>query len=281
MPATRTAAVLATAATAVAALLTTSAAAPTSSRLAPGNPDPQLFEHPRGNPFYPLTPGLVTHLSGTDGDEHFKQTVRITARTRTIAGVETTVVRDVVRRRDGSLAEATDDWYAADQDGNVWYFGEDTATYDENGHVESRAGSWEAGVDGAVAGIIMPADPRPSRAAYMEFAKGEAEDQAWVVQRLPAVPTPGGRREHIVRTLEWSRLEPQVVSMKFYARGLGIVEEQDIAAGDEHFWLVSARARRPTRLLVREGGVEPPRPFGHTDLNRARLPIPPLAPEAC
>jgi len=242
MSTTRTAAVLATAAAAVAALLTTSAAAPPSSSPAPGNPDPRLFKHPQENPFYPLTPGLVTRLRGTDGDEHFKQTVRITTRTRTIAGVVATVVRDVVRRPDGSLAEATDDWYAADQDGNVWYFGEDTATYDEAGHVESREGSWEAGVDGAVAGIIMPADPRPSQAAYMEFAKGEAEDQAWVVQRLPSVQTPGGRQRHIVRTLEWSRLEPQVVSMKFYARGLGIVEERDIAAGDEHFWLVSSTA---------------------------------------
>jgi hypothetical protein len=242
MSTTRTAAVLATAATAVAALLTTTAASPPSSlsSLAPTGPDPKAFEHPRQNPFYPLTPGLVTYLRGTDGDEHFRQTVRITSRTRIIAGVETTVVRDVVRRPDGSLAEATDDWYAADQDGNVWYFGEDTATYDENGHLEDREGSWEAGVDGAVAGIIMPADPRPSAAAYMEFAKGEAEDQAWVVQRLPSVRTPGGTYDRVVRTLEWSRLEPDVVSMKFYARGLGIVEERDIAAGDEHFWVVSS-----------------------------------------
>ena len=242
MSTTRTAAVLATAATAVAALLTTSTASPpsASSSLSPTSPDPKAFKHPQQNPFYPLTPGLVTRLRGTDGDKHFKQTVRITTRTRMIVGVETTVVRDVVRRPDGSLAEATDDWYAADQDGNVWYFGEATATYDETGHLEDREGSWEAGVDGAVAGIIMPADPRPSTAAYMEFAKGEAEDQAWVVQRLPSVRTPGGTYDHVVRTLEWSRLEPDVVSMKFYARGLGIVEERDIAAGDEHYWVVSS-----------------------------------------
>ena len=240
MPTVRTVVAMATAATAVAALLTTSAAAPSStSRARPVNPDPKLFKNPQDNPYYPLTPGLVTRLRGTDDDEQFKQTVRITAKTRLVAGVETTVVRDVVHRADGSLAEATDDWYAADSDGNVWYFGEDTATYDEHGNLEDREGSWEAGVDGAVAGIIMPADPRPSTADYMEFAKGEAEDQAWVVQRLPFVVTPGGRQDHIVRTLEWSRLEPEVVSMKFYARGLGIVEEKDIAAGDEHFWLVS------------------------------------------
>ena len=224
------------------ALLVTGSAGSAPPHAAPGNPDPDLFTHPGTNPYFPLTPGLVTRLRGTDEGEHFRETVTVTTRHRTIVGVETTVVADVVRRADGTLAEKTRDWYAADQDGNVWYFGEDTATYDETGHVESRDGSWEAGVDGAVAGIIMPADPRPSQAAYMEFAKGEAEDQAWVVQRMPFVVTPGGRQDHIVRTLEWSRLEPDVVSMKFYARGLGIVEEKDIAAGDEHFWLVSTTA---------------------------------------
>ncbi len=239
MTVNRTTAVLAVAGSAVAALLTTSAAAPPASVRA-GNPDPSTFKHPQENPFFPLTPGLVTKLRGTDGAEKFIQTVKVTSRTKTILGVETTVFRDVVRRPDGSLAEATDDWYAADNDGNVWYFGEDTATYDEQGNLEDRAGSWEAGVDGAEAGIIMPADPQLTEATRMEFAKGEAEDQAWVVQRLPSVVTPGGRYDDIVRTFEWSRLEPKVVSMKFYARGLGIVEEMDVAAGDEHFWLVSS-----------------------------------------
>jgi hypothetical protein len=75
----------------------------------------------------------------------------------------------------------------------------------------------------------------------MELLKGVAEDQAWIVQRLRHIRVAGTRYAGIVRTLEWSRLEPQVVSQKFYAAGLGIIEERDIAAGDEHFWLVSAR----------------------------------------
>ena len=74
----------------------------------------------------------------------------------------------------------------------------------------------------------------------MELAKGEAEDQAWVVQRLPSVQTPGGTYNHVVRTLEWTRLEPDVVSMKFYARGLGIVLERDLSGGDERFWLLAS-----------------------------------------
>jgi hypothetical protein len=202
--------------------------------------DPADFTHPVQNKYFPLTPGLVTHLRGTDGEERFVQTVRITRRTKVVAGVTATVVRDVVRRPDGSLAETTDDWYAADDAGNVWYLGEDTATYDEQGHLEDREGSWEAGKHGAEPGIIMPAVARPSRAGFMEHAKGVAEDQAWVVQHLAQVQTPGGRFTDIVRTFEWSRLEPEVISQKFYAAGLGIIAERDVAGGDEHFWVVSS-----------------------------------------
>jgi hypothetical protein len=233
-------AVLAVAGSAVAAVLITSAAAPPPSTVPSGNPDPGQFQHPEDNPFFPLTPGLVTKLRGTDGSEKFREKVLVTNRTKTIIGIEATVFRDVVRRLDGSVAETTDDWYAADNDGNVWYLGEDTATYDKHGNVESREGSWQAGVDGAEAGIIMPGDPQPGDADRMEFDKGTAEDQAWVVQRLPFVDTLGGRYHDIVRTFEWSRLEPKVISMKFYARGLGIVEERDVAAGQEHFWLVDS-----------------------------------------
>jgi hypothetical protein len=239
MSLSRSAAVLAVSATTVAVLLSGSAAAPPSSgSAAPTQPDPKLFKNPGSNPYYPLTPGLTTYLHGTDDGEHFKQRVRVTHRTKLIAGVTCTVVHDVLRRLDGSLAEKTDDWYATDNAGNVWYFGEDTGTYDKHGHLQDKEGSWEAGVHGAVAGIIMPADPHPSTAARQEYKKGVAEDQGWVVQRLASVGTPGGPQHHVVRTLEWSRLEPYVVSMKFYARGLGIVMEKDLSGGTERFWLV-------------------------------------------
>jgi hypothetical protein len=201
--------------------------------------DPADFTHPVENVYFPLTPGLVTRLRGTEGDEHFVEKVRVTHRTRMIAGVRAVVVHDVVRRPDGTLAETTDDWYADDDAGNVWYLGEDTATYDEKGHLEDREGSWEAGTHGAQPGIIMPNPARPSTADFMEYSKGVAEDQAWVVQHLGHVRTSGGRFTDVVRTFEWSRLEPEVVSQKFYAAGLGIIAERDVAAGDEHFWVVS------------------------------------------
>lgn len=202
-------------------------------------PNPADFAQPQANAYFPLRPGLVTRLRGTDDGEHFREVVRITHHKKTIQGVRTTVVRDVVRRADGSLAEKTHDWYAADNGGTVWYFGEDTATYRRDGSVESREGSWQAGVDGARAGKIMPANPHPTQAYRQEFHRGDAEDQAWIVQDDASRTVPAGSYHHVVRSLEWSRLEPGVVSVKFYARGVGIVAEHDMSGGTENFELVS------------------------------------------
>jgi len=198
------------------------------------------FDHPQQNPYFPLRPGTVSRYRGSEDGERFRETVTVTARTKSILGVRTTVVRDILRRADGSLAEKTFDWYAADNDGNVWYFGENTATY-EDGHLESREGSWQAGVHGAVPGTIMPADPRPTDAYRQEFLRGHAEDQAWIVQRHLRVTVPLGTFRDVVRSFEWTRLEPKVMSIKLYAPGLGIVKEQDMTGGNERFVLVSVR----------------------------------------
>lgn len=221
------------------AVVTSSSAAPAPVSTVRTNPAD--FSRPQANPWFPLEPGTVTTLRGSDEGERYREKVRVTHRTRTIQGVETKVVRDVVRRRDGSVSEATTDWYAEDNDGNVWYFGEDTATYDESGQLEDRAGTWRAGVRGADAGIIMPADPEPTDAYRQELDRGNAEDQAWVVGFKPSVSTPMRRFRHVLRTFEWTRLEPKVVSTKLYARGVGIVREMDVAGGDEVFEVVALR----------------------------------------
>jgi hypothetical protein len=207
------------------------------------SPAPSSFQHPRQNAYYPLVPGTVSLYRGTDEGERLRERVVVTGRTKTIEGVETTVVADVLRRADGTLAERTHDWYAADDRGDVWYFGEATATYDERGHLEDTEGSWEAGVDGAVAGLIMPADPGPTDAYRQELYPGHAEDQAWITQRHASTTVPYGTLHQVVRSFEWSRLEKGVVSEKLYAPGLGIVRERDLAGGSETFALVAVRHR--------------------------------------
>ena len=199
--------------------------------------DPADFSSPQPNPYFPLVGGTVSRYRGTEDGERFRERIAVTDRTKRILGIDTAVIVDVLRV-DGFVVERTEDWYAADNNGNVWYFGEETAEYDRTGEVISTAGSWEAGVDGARAGIIMPADPRPSDAYFQEFYRGEAEDQAWVVNRREEIRVPYGRVSDVIRTYEWSRLEPRVVVMKQFGPGLGIVRERVVAGGAERLELV-------------------------------------------
>jgi hypothetical protein len=219
------------------------AALPADATDRPGDigPDPAGFRHPTANPWFPLRPGTVWRMRGTEEGRRFTERVAVTHRHERIGGVRAKVVLDVLRRADGSVAERTHDWYAADHAGRVWYLGEATATYDRRGHMIDREGSWRAGRDGAVAGVIMPAHPHVTAAYRQEFQRGEAEDQGWIVQRGARVRTPGVTSHHAIRTFEWSRLEPHVISLKYYVRGYGIVLERDVAGGDERFELVGVR----------------------------------------
>lgn len=206
---------------------------------AAGMLDQAKFSHPQQNSYFPLRPGTVFHYRGTDEGRHYREVVTITHRTKRIEGVRARVSRDVLRRADGSIAEKTTDWYAADNVGNVWYLGERTATYGRHGHLQSREGSWQAGVDGAEAGIIMPRNPQPTDAYRQELDRGNAEDQAWIVQRGFSTTVPYGRVHRVVRSLEWTRLEKDVVSEKLYGPHLGIVSERDLSGGSERFHLVA------------------------------------------
>jgi hypothetical protein len=146
----------------------------------------------------------------------------LTKQTKRIAnGVEARVVHDVVHES-GEPVEITDDWYAQDSDGNIWYLGERTAEY-ENGKVVSREGSWEAGVDGAQPGIVMPADPRPGLAYRQEYYAGEAEDKAKVLRIDEQAEVPYGHFTRVVMTKDLVPLEPNLLEYKLYAPGVGPV----------------------------------------------------------
>src|SRR4051794_39862183 len=125
------------------------------------------------NPWMPWPRGTTWVFTGKTEDGTERTVVTVTDKTKVVQGVRTVVVHDVVHV-DGKLLEDTDDWYAQDTAGNVWYFGEDTKEYD--GAKVDTSGSWEAGVDGAKAGIVMLAEPAPGKAYRQEYDKGEAED---------------------------------------------------------------------------------------------------------
>ena len=202
-----------------------------------GGVDPANFTAPKANPYFPLVVGRVLVYRGSEDGLSLHERLTVTHDTRMIAGVSTLVISDVLRS-EGRLVEQTTDWYQGDNDGNIWYFGENTATYDAQGNVDSTEGTWRAGVDGAVAGIIMPANPGPTDAYRQEFYAGHAEDQAWIVQGGVHAQVPIGSIDQGIRSFEWTRLEPAVMSVKIYGPGLGIVLEKDIAGGNEMLELV-------------------------------------------
>ena len=143
--------------------------------------------------------------------------------TKRILGVTCTVVRDTVSEH-GRPVERTFDWYAQDRPGNVWYMGEDSFER-EHGRFVKAGDSWEAGVDGAKPGILMPADPRPGDAYRQEFyPPGEALDQARVLRLGARLTVPYGAFSGVLVTSERSPLEPQI-EQKYYAPGVGEVAE--------------------------------------------------------
>ena len=153
-------------------------------------------------------------------------------------GIAATVVRDSVYVED-ELVEDTFDWFAQDRDGNVWYLGEDSREI-EGGEVVSTEGSWEAGVDGALPGIVMPAEPGVGDAYRQEYDVGEAEDMFEVVAVGGAVEVPVGSFEEVVMTRDWTPLEPEVIEEKQYAPGVGKLREEKTAGGDDLSELVES-----------------------------------------
>jgi hypothetical protein len=160
-------------------------------------------------------------------------------------GVRARVVHDQVTEK-GKVKEDTYDWYAQDRDGNVWYLGEDTTEFPK-GKRPSKAGSWEAGVKGAKAGIAMPAHPRPGQSYRQEYFKGEAEDMAEVISLNgaglnDAVITPyGSFGEDVLVTKDWSPLEPDILEHKYYAPGVGVIGEVTATGPAEKIALVDLK----------------------------------------
>jgi hypothetical protein len=157
--------------------------------------------------------------------------------TRKIMGLDTVVVHDTVRLH-GELTEDTYDWYAQDAQGNLWYFGEDTAEY-EHGKLKTKEGSWEAGKNGALPGIIMPANPRVGTTYREEYYKGHAEDGASIISTDALAKVPYGRFDHGVQTRNFSGIEPNVIEEKIYAKDVGIVLEITVSGGSDRSELIS------------------------------------------
>ena len=200
---------------------------------------PDQFVAQIDNPYLPLKPGTTWTYKGKLDGQAATDIFTVTDRTKMILGVPTTVVHDQVFIQ-GDLAEDTEDWFAQDSDGNVWYLGEDTKELD-HGQVVSTEGSWEAGVNHARAGIFMPAAPQVGQTFKQEDAKNVAEDCTKIADLNASVKTPYVASGEALKTEEFSLLEPDVLDNKFYVRGIGLVREQTVVGGTDFLELVTVK----------------------------------------
>ena len=199
--------------------------------------EPANFGTKIDNPYLPFKPGTRIHFVGVRGKTKQTDTEVVTHRTRLILGVTATAVRDTVSEHGGAV-ERTDDWYAQDKQGNVWYMGEDSFEL-RHGHFVRASDSWQAGVKGGEPGIIMPAHPKPGDAYRQEyFPPGKALDEARVLRLTGRLRVPFGSFKHVLVTSEFSPAEPQT-EQKFYARGVGEIAEKVVKGHHEAFRLVS------------------------------------------
>jgi hypothetical protein len=189
------------------------------------------------NPYFPLKPGTTYVYAGTKDDDRAVDVFAVSKKTKIIDGVRTRLVNDRLYLN-GVLEERTTDYYAQDRCGNVWYFGEDTATLDTHGKVLDTSGSFHAGVGGAQPGVYMQARPELGRSFRQEWSPGDAEDQFKALSRHASVTVPYGTFHHALRTQETTALEPDVVDNKLYVKGLGEVVELAVKGPVEKLVLV-------------------------------------------
>ena len=190
------------------------------------------------NTFLPLIPGTTLTYEVVTEDEVETITTQVLSTTRTVNGVDCVVFRDRVFLED-VLIEDTSDWFAQDDEGNVWYMGEEVINYeyDDDGNLidTNNDGAWEAGVDGALPGVIMWADPQAGMSYYQEYYEDEAEDMGMIVATDVSVELSDGTTyENCLQVLDWNPLEPDALEYKYFAPSVGLVKEE-VVGGDEVF----------------------------------------------
>jgi hypothetical protein len=229
--------------------------------------DPENFTTKIDHPYWPMVPGTRWTYRETDQEgAELRVVVTVTEQTKKIAnGITARVVRDTVTE-EGKIIEDTFDWYAQDEQGNIWYMGENTAEF-EDGKLVTRAGSFEAGVDGAQPGIIAPADPRDGMQYRQEYYRGQAEDNGEILSTDEMAEVPYGQFDNALLTKDTITIEPNVLEYKLYAPRVGPVLVMGVSGGpgsrEELIELVDASEQWTSKsgtAPLGEGPIAPTKP---------------------
>jgi hypothetical protein len=185
--------------------------------------DPADYTAKVDHPLVPLASVRNTEFKGREEGTRTGVVTRVLERTGRVAGVEVAIV-DVREFEDGELVEHTEDYYAQDRDGNVWYFGERVDDV-EDGKVVGHEGQWLAGTDGAKPGLFMPAKPKLGQRFEQERAPGVAEDRSKVAALDVEAGTAAGSFDGCIKTEDFAPLDKRT-ELKTYCPGVGLIREQ-------------------------------------------------------
>jgi hypothetical protein len=179
------------------------------------------------NSYFILEPGYQVILEGEENGEELQLTMTVLDETKLVDGVQTRVVEEM-ESEGGNLVEVSRNYFAICKPTNdAFYFGEDVDIY-EDGEIVSHEGTWLAGQNGAKAGMIMPGKVEVGMKYYQEIAPGVAEDRAEIVSVNEVLDTPAGKFQNVLKTEETNPLEPSEEEYKFYASGIGLIQEEGL-----------------------------------------------------
>lgn len=180
------------------------------------------------NPYFILEPGYRATLSGDEDGDAIAVIISVLEETEVVDGVVTRVVEEREFKND-VITEISRNFFAiCGETNDVFYFGEDVDNYDDEGNLEDHEGAWRAGVDGAMPGLIMPGTIALGSKYFQEVAPEIAMDRAEHVSITETVSTPAGIFGDCLRTEETTPLEPDEVSYKLYAPGVGMVGDDEL-----------------------------------------------------
>lgn len=181
------------------------------------------------NPYFILKPGYFLVLEGMEDGKKVQLTITVLDETKIVDGVETRVVEEREKNiTDDKLIEISRNYFAIGKRTNsVYYFGEDVDVY-KNGQVTSHNGSWHAGIKGARFGVLMPGIILLGSRYYQEIAPGVAMDRAENVSLTESVETPAGLFKNCLKVRESTPLESGSKEYKFYADGIGLIEDSEL-----------------------------------------------------
>lgn len=179
------------------------------------------------NPFFILEPNYQLVLSGGDAGDVAQVMITVLNETRDVNGTETRVVEER-ETLGGELAEISRNFFAICEETNsVFYFGEEVDDY-ENDILIAHEGAWLAGEGANKAGVIMPGTILLGARYYQEIAPDIALDRAEIIDMGEVIQTLSGDFTDTLITQETNPLEPDVAELKYYAAGIGLIQEEDL-----------------------------------------------------